>query len=209
MPKKVDITGRVYGKLTVLKWEGHNTHKQRTWLCLCECGNTSVVAGGCLTTGNTKSCGCGEGFRRHGGAGKGSYNTWRAMMRRCYNPKDKDYAKYGAVGVTVQESWHDYLAFAVDMGEPEGAETLHRVDPYGNYAKENCAWASPTVQARVIRVPRRSKTGIIGVHVYNGKYRAQISVGKQKYFGKQRKSIEDAIMDRRELEAKHWAHRVS
>lgn len=37
------------------------------WECECKCGNTTLVETGALTTGNTKSCGCGkqEFYDRH------------------------------------------------------------------------------------------------------------------------------------------------
>lgn len=204
MPKKFNRVGCTYGKLVVVATAGHNQHKQRLWLCQCACGKTTIVVGGALTTGNTKSCGCEEGFIKHGGHKKSSYHSWRAMMRRCYNPKDKDFAKYGAAGITVQDSWHDYLGFAIDMGEPEGARTLHRVDPYGNYSKNNCEWATPTVQARVIRLPKNNKTGHIGVVFHQGKYMAQITVKGKKHYGKSRVFLEEAIIDRKQLEALYW-----
>lgn len=207
MPRKFDRIGCVYGRLTVVAQAGNNAHKQRLWECQCECGNSTIVTGGALTTGNTASCGCylKERITKHGGCKKGSYNTWRAMMRRCYNPKDKDFNKYGAVGVEVQKSWHEYAAFAADIGEPKGKDTLHRIDPYGDYTKENCEWASPTRQAREIRLPKRNKTGHVGVKLTpSNKYIAVISVKGKKYTCKVRSSIEEAIADRRALETAHW-----
>ena len=32
------------------------------WLCECDCGNTCIVEGNSLRTGNTKSCGCVKSF---------------------------------------------------------------------------------------------------------------------------------------------------
>jgi hypothetical protein len=205
MGTSIDKSGVVFGKLTVVKPAGYNRHKQKMWLCQCECGKTSTVCGGSLTTGNTKSCGCEGGYFKHGGWLKSSYNTWRAMRRRCNNPKDKDYSKYGGAGVIYQESWDDYLVFEADMGEPEGNKTLHRVNPYGNYTKENCVWASPTQQARAIRVPRNNKTGYTGVRSIKDYYMAQVTTKGKKFYGKKRYSLEDAVADRKELELLHWS----
>ena len=59
MPNKIrDLTGQVFGKLTVVNLAGNNKCGNRTWLCKCECGNEKTVAGSNLTSGNTKSCGC-------------------------------------------------------------------------------------------------------------------------------------------------------
>ena len=52
-----DETGKVYGKLTVLRFD--KTHKsQPFFICLCECGKQVSVRGSNLRTGNTTSCGC-------------------------------------------------------------------------------------------------------------------------------------------------------
>lgn len=61
MGKAVDLTGRVFGRLTALTLAGHvgeGRAKARTWLCICECGNEAVVRAASLANGNTKSCGC-------------------------------------------------------------------------------------------------------------------------------------------------------
>lgn len=40
---------------------------------------------------------------------------WHAMMYRCYNNKDESYSKYGAIGVSVCERWHDMNNYILDM----------------------------------------------------------------------------------------------
>lgn len=57
-----DLTGQKFGKLTVLgidhkvPMKGGGYH--RYYKCRCECGNETVVLGGNLKSGHTKSCGC-------------------------------------------------------------------------------------------------------------------------------------------------------
>ena len=63
MGKFVDLTGRKFGRLTVIKraedYISPNGSKAPQWLCECECGNEIIVVGGRLTKKNgTKSCGC-------------------------------------------------------------------------------------------------------------------------------------------------------
>lgn len=53
----IDMVGQTFGRLTVLKRDGHRYH-QIAWLCQCSCGNTATVGGCLLRKGNTKSCGC-------------------------------------------------------------------------------------------------------------------------------------------------------
>lgn len=60
MNKIRDLTGQVFGKLTVVSFAGSGSSNRRRamWLCKCECGNEKTVAGYKLTSGRTKSCGC-------------------------------------------------------------------------------------------------------------------------------------------------------
>ena len=47
-----DLTGQIFGRLTVIKQSGKMCE------CQCECGNTRTVTARALKIGNTKSCGC-------------------------------------------------------------------------------------------------------------------------------------------------------
>ena len=55
----LDLTGRVFGKLTVLKYSGQkDKNRRRLWECKCECGNVILVATTDITKQRKKSCGC-------------------------------------------------------------------------------------------------------------------------------------------------------
>ena len=55
MGKKIDLTGQVFGKLTVLK-EGERKNGKLYWTCQCECGNIKDIYGYSLRKGDTISC---------------------------------------------------------------------------------------------------------------------------------------------------------
>ena len=57
MPKKLDLTGQQFGKLTVLH-RGERLGGGATWVCQCDCGQKVVVRSDNLRNGRTKSCGC-------------------------------------------------------------------------------------------------------------------------------------------------------
>lgn len=202
--KLVDRTGQVFGKLTVMEQAGRDKLKKVLWRCRCECGQEATVVAGSLVTGNTTSCGCISPNFKHGGTGKGSYNTWRAMIRRCTILTDKDYPRYGGKGVSVCPEWLDYANFVADMGEPNGDETLDRIDVYGNYTKNNCRWAGVKVQNRNVRVRANSKTGLVGVTAVGKKFMAKITVGKKAFYSKLFMTLEEAAAARKELERLHW-----
>lgn len=207
MGRFVNRAGQVFGRLTVTARAGTDANKKVIWACLCQCGKEVFVPSGSLVTGNTTSCGCylKERITKHGGWKNASYNSWRAMIRRCTVITDKDYPRYGGRGVSVCPTWMDYKTFVADMGEPNGAETLDRIDGYGNYNKTNCRWATPTVQARNIRAPKSSESGVTGViKTYYGKWMASITANKKRYYAPVRDTVEESAQDRKELERLHW-----
>ena len=58
MSKINDLTGKRFGRLTVIKYYGSNKKGKSLWLCKCKCGNNKIVLGNSLVTNLTKSCGC-------------------------------------------------------------------------------------------------------------------------------------------------------
>ena len=62
MGRFIDLTGRRFGRLTVIK-RGENEQFANgsfavRWICQCDCGNTILTRGQALKSGETKSCGC-------------------------------------------------------------------------------------------------------------------------------------------------------
>ena len=153
--KLVDITGKRYGRLTVI---GRTTKigKDPTWNCICDCGNTCIVQGNNLKNGHTKSCGCyvkdiaRKNFKVHGKTNTRIFNIWVKMKQRCTNKDDKAYAKYGGRGIKVCEEWiNDFQAF-YDWSMSNGYAddlSIDRIDNDGNYEPSNCRWATDVQQS--------------------------------------------------------------
>ena len=53
---RIDMAGKKFGKLSVIKFSHNN--KGAYWICICDCGIFKTVWGKVLRNGNTKSCGC-------------------------------------------------------------------------------------------------------------------------------------------------------
>ncbi|WP_353949186.1 hypothetical protein ABNN70_06590 [Sporolactobacillus sp. Y61] len=55
-----DLTGKRFGRLTVLHRSDkhHKSQNNAVWTCSCDCGNTIDVLSKYLLNGETKSCGC-------------------------------------------------------------------------------------------------------------------------------------------------------
>lgn len=54
----IDLTGKQFGKLTVIQKAKEKKYNSVAWECKCECGNLIIVAGHSLKRGSTQSCGC-------------------------------------------------------------------------------------------------------------------------------------------------------
>jgi hypothetical protein len=57
----VDISGRTFGRWTVLSRVNSGKMRDAYWLCRCQCGKENAVQGKSLRRGDSRSCGC---FRR-------------------------------------------------------------------------------------------------------------------------------------------------
>lgn len=55
---RIDLTGKIFGRLVVLEFSGHDKYKSALWKVKCDCGSVKIVNGNDLRRGFTTSCGC-------------------------------------------------------------------------------------------------------------------------------------------------------
>jgi hypothetical protein len=90
---------------------------------------------------------------KHGGARLHIklYRVWNTMKHRCYSPKNSNFGRYGAKGVTVCAEWLSdpvtFINWALQNGYAPGL-TIDRKNPVGNYEPGNCRWTDRATQAR-------------------------------------------------------------
>ena len=108
-----DLTGRKFGKLTVLS--RHHIGYDRMWhyKCLCDCGNISIVRSNALTRGNTQSCGCNrKGHGTHNLSNTRLYGIWLGMKSRCFDKNNPAFPRYGGRGISICLEWlNDFSNF--------------------------------------------------------------------------------------------------
>lgn len=148
-----DMTGKRVGRLVVLKLA--YIKREAHWLCQCDCGQLTNVAGSQLRKATTKSCGCGR-KTQNGGHGTPEYTSWKDMKRRCYNPRARYYHIYGGRGITICDRWRtSFVNFLADMGpKPFPEASIDRIDNDGNYEPGNCRWATKLEQSHNSRKVR-------------------------------------------------------
>lgn len=159
-----DLSGRKYGLLTVLSLFGVKkmpSGSRRMWLCRCECGAETSVAGNNLTTGHTTSCGSkNHQSNYHGMTNTPIYHVWENMIARCTNESHPSWKDYGGRGITVCKEWMDFTVFHNDMRENyRHGLTIDREDNNAGYSKENCRWITATEQQLNTRRVRRLTIG--------------------------------------------------
>jgi hypothetical protein len=92
-----------------------------------------------------------NGSYRHGQAGSPEHLIWKGIVKRCVNPKSRQWQHYGGIGVTVCNRWRSsFAAFLADMGRRPSPD--HSIDRFpnkeGNYEPGNCRWATQKDQCR-------------------------------------------------------------
>lgn len=160
MRTRIDLTGRVFGRWTVVARASTKTYHNHRWQCHCICGKKRNVSVSALLAGESKSCGClalelrknPRGIRvthKRTQAGKRSPElcVWGGMKTRCYNTKARCFSAYGGRGIIICDRWHNFDNFLADVGmRPSAEHSIDRIDVNGNYEPGNVRWATKKEQ---------------------------------------------------------------
>lgn len=160
--KVIDLTGKTFGRLSVVGRCDSDDRGQAMWTCQCACGTTKNIRGRCLRLGRVVSCGClrmerlKAGSPTHRMTGTPTWSVWRDMRKRCSNVKAQNFKHYGGRGIKVCDRWSDFSLFLADMGERPPGSSIERKDVDGDYEPGNCLWIpasdQPKNTRRTIRV---------------------------------------------------------
>lgn len=153
----IDLTGRYFERIKVVRIAGRNSSGSIVWECQCKCGNITKVRTADLMSGHTVSCGClknekaRQRMTKHGKSNTRLHNIWKGIIRRTENPNDPYYKDYGGRGISICSEWrNDFECFynwAMSHGYSENL-SIDRSDNNGNYEPTNCSWATAKEQAQ-------------------------------------------------------------
>lgn len=159
---KVDLTGKRYGKLTVISFSCFKKIEYRNgrtpfFLCKCDCGNKKECNSYQLINGNTKSCGCihhqlGERNSKWRGIGEISGRFWTVIKA---NAKVRNIP----VEISHKDIWNLFLnqnrkcaisGVNISLGEDtvnkvNRTASLDRKDPRYGYVNGNVQWVHKDV----------------------------------------------------------------
>jgi hypothetical protein len=167
-PKVRDLTGEIFGRLTVTARAQSSPRGGTRWVCLCSCGKQTTVAANSLRreTTPTRSCGClhdevaaawGErwithGYARRGSARRPTYSSYKSAKRRCTNVNYAGFPGYGGRG--IQFKFTSFAQFLAEVGDRPRGASLERIDNDGHYETGNVRWATPQQQCNNKRTNR-------------------------------------------------------
>jgi hypothetical protein len=153
--KKIDLTGRIFNRLTVVK-----ELKNKKWQCVCSCGKSTIVFSNNLARGHTQSCGClakemsAQNLLKrivtHNSSHSRLYSIWSGMKQRCLNKNHHAYIHYGGRGITICMEWrNDFLKFQkwARLNGYKDNLTLDRINNNKGYLPKNCRFATAKEQS--------------------------------------------------------------
>lgn len=226
---KEDLTGKTFGRLTVIKQaEDYITPKGKhsaKWLCKCNCGNFTEVKGAELKRRRISSCGClrHESVIERNKKYKKKYNRYEICgnyvtmytlnnepfdidLEDFWKVKDicwhKDTSGY-IVGITNDNiiRLHRYV-----MNCPDDMEVDHKKHDKSDNRKENLRIATRSQNMMNHCINKNNTSGTTGVKQYgtNGKWSADITVNGTRIYLGTFDNLDDAIKARKEAEEKYF-----
>ena len=134
------LMGQKFGLLAIMERSGSNKLGKATWLCICECGNKSVVAGPALRSGRVKSCGCLHKLSK----GEASFNSLLYSMQRTARRRKYlwQLTKDQVYTVTKQQCYYcgtkpNQVHFPLGCNESYTYNGIDRVDNDKGYTIDN------------------------------------------------------------------------
>jgi hypothetical protein len=207
--KLIELSGKIFGHLTVIRFDHYDRRRVAHWLCKCDCGNECVVDGHSLRRGHTKSCGKANHksnmyYTENGYICCELINTGRfckvdkedyEKIKNMVWYEDNGYAKATVDG-------HHIRMHRLIMDTPSDMFVDHINHDTLDNRKANLRNVTPAQNAMNTR-PRSNNRGVSWCKITK-KWHAQISVGGKTISLGRFSDMSEAIKKRKEAEEKYY-----
>lgn len=199
-----DITGNIYGKLTVIEYAGNNKRGEAEWSCKCECGKQVTVKGTNLRKGVTISCGCARKKIHNTGnlEGKtfGDLTVLNLYETDTKKKKKSWLCKCTCGNTTIVTGSHLRSGYVKSCGCRASINALKQLP-----GARKKAFRDGTIVS-IKNDKARSNTGIKGISKLNtGYYKVALELRKHRRFVNLYASLASAIKARKEAEEQYFA----
>ncbi len=197
--QRSELMGKRFGKLVVLERTDRKSNGAVLWRCRCDCGKECEKTTGALNAGFATSCGCswrqpavqvGERFGSLTAVRPTEQRSAKSVVWECLC----DCGKTVLVRSTELTSSHTTSCGCAKRAIDEQRDFKNVL----TYVDDTCVEF-----ARDIAKPRADTsrdTGVRGVIMVGGKYQAQITFQKKRYYLGRFSRLEDAVKARRQAE---------
>jgi hypothetical protein len=201
MVARIDLTGRIFGKLTVTGFSGRNgKNRVLHWHVRCSCGNERVVGGNNLTSGNSTTCGCRHGVHTSDPILHDelrqllSYEpvtgkfVWLVDTRNTIAGDEAGHCNpanpYVRIAIGGRSYYAQQLAWFYMTGEWPAEEIDHQDVEHANNKWENIRPATHRQNACNTKVQARNRLGLKGVSQKGERFVAKLTcAGKRQTLG--------------------------
>lgn len=217
MGKFIDITGKKFGRLTVLNRVEEKKNKQIQWFCKCECGKEVIVIGNNLKNGTSKSCGC---IRRNKAKKPNKYDLTKEYGIGYTHKNEVFYFDLDDYELIKNHCWNKnedgYLVSRINdkiirmhrliMNAPKDKDVDHINHLIYDNRKENLRIVTRSQNNMNRGLQINSTSGIKGVNYCKSKekWKAVIKLNKRNIHLEYFVQKEDAIKARTEAEEKYF-----
>ena len=227
MGKFIDLTGKVFGRLTVLeRAENHiqpNGVKVVRWKCICDCGKEIITSGQSLRRGYTQSCGCfhKDCAKDRGYKNKkynvydlsGEYGVGYTLKNEVFYFDKEDYdliknycwfMDRGYIVTNDPKTRKEIRFHRLVMKAPKGLFVDHKNHQRNDNRKNNLRIVTCAQNNMNKGLSSKNKSGVLGVYFQDNSWCAEISVHNKRIFLGRFKNKDDAIIIRKKAEEKFF-----
>lgn len=196
-----DLTGRRFGRLVAQERLPEKKDGSYVWRCQCDCGGVAFFTAAALDRGAVRSCGC---------------LSVEAKRAKAIDLAGKHFGRLTAVEPTEKRDgsgnviWRCKCDCGKESFQPASLLKQGRVTSCGCKRKENDVLKNKLdyvdntcVQfiSNTGKLRKDNTSGVRGVSLHNGKWRARISFRKKVYYLGEYRDMEDAVRVRKKAES--------